>query len=99
LSLFHKSLLVNFVDWSVVLILDHSVAEGESEEGLALLVLVWLNVGGLVLSELGVLNLLQVAGEGCEDLGLLDLSVLEEQIEGGLSDWDDLLDHIPEDAL
>jgi hypothetical protein len=92
-------LFVDVVDWSVVLLLDNSVAESETEDGLASVVVEWLDVLWLVLSHLGSLLLGFLAWELSEHFGLLDLLVLQELVQGRLSDWDDLLDHVPEDTL
>jgi len=87
------------VDGSVVHILHDSVAKGESEEFLTISVGERLDVIGLGFSHFGALGFLLVVGKMSENGVLLDLLVLEEKVEGGLSDWDDLLHNVPEDSL
>jgi len=90
---------VNEVYGSVTLVLDDSVANSEPEEGLALVVHVRLDVVWLSISQ----HLHFFSGgliwEWCNYLGLLDLFVFEEFIESCLSDWDYLLNNVPEDTF
>lgn len=90
---------VDVVHGSVTFVLDHSVAGGDSEEGLILRSLEWLDVFGLKRKlGKGVLFVLFVL-EVVESFFLINFSVVEEEIECRLADWDDLLENVPEDAF
>lgn len=72
---------VDVVDGSVALILHNSVACGNSEESLALLVLERLHLLGLD-GELGEgLLLVLLVGKLVEDFALLNFSVVEEEVK------------------
>ena len=91
---------VDSVDGSTVAVLDLSVASGDSHEGMSSLLLAFLGGRDLLFQLFEELNGLVVAeGNLVGDLLLLDASHAGEHVEGGLSDWDHVFDHIPEDAL
>jgi len=90
---------VDVVNWSIVLILNDSVAIGHSEEGVAVFVIVWLDTVWLMLPQGIILLFCLTARERGNDLIWLDFTILEELIKCGLANGDDLFDDIPEDAL
>ena len=87
------------VDWPVALVLNNSVTGSDSEESLTALGREWLHLGGLD-GDLGVdlLDLLLIL-EFVEVKTLVHLPVLEEHVEGGLSNWNHVLQDVPEDSL
>lgn len=87
------------IHWPVVLVLDHSVTIGESEEVLTLCVSMGFDVLWVIFSELSLVSSSLLILEWGEYFGSFDLSVYEELVKGRLSDGDDLLDNVPEDSL
>jgi len=87
------------VNWSVVLVLDLSVANGNSHELVSVDVVA---LHAVVMGGFGhgpSVDLSLVGNElGGRDL-LGDLSELDELIASGLSDWDDLLNNVPHDSF
>lgn len=92
-------LIINMEDRSVALVLHNAVADGKSEECVALFGHMGLGVRRAVLAHFA--DLLHFFGgfELRELLTFFNLSELQELVESCLSDRDDLLDHVPEDAL
>jgi len=91
---------VDSVEGSTVLVLNLSVASGDSHVGVASVFLASLGLGDVLLQFLEELDGLGVAlGDLVGDLLLLDTLHGGVAIEGGLSDWDDTFDDVPEDTL
>ena len=93
---------VDVVNRSRASLLDGSVAEGRSEESAVLaMLLTGLAVNWDVFEMLGFVEglSLNLGRELVVEVRLLNLLVLSEHVKGRLSDWDHLLDHVPEDAL
>jgi len=91
---------VDSVEGSTVLVLNLSVASGDSHVGVASVFLASLGLGDVLLQFLKELDGLVVAlGDLVGDLLLLDTLHGGVAIEGGLSDWDDTFDDVPEDTL
>ena len=94
---------INFVNRSVIGLLDLAGADGGSEESLITVTVLAVDSaevrdgGGGQLVVVGLLVLL--GGELVDDMLVLDLSVRIESVQGRLSDGDDLLEDVPEDAL
>lgn len=89
---------VDVVHRSLELVLHNTIAESESEERVAVF-LVGLDVLRLILSKLIILRLRLSRCKRSNDSGLLNLSVLQESFQSGLSDRDDLIDDVPKDAF
>ena len=92
-------LVVDMEYWSVALVLDDAVADGESEEGLAVLIDMRLGVRWTMLGHLADLMLLLGGFESRELLRLFNLFEVQKFVHGRLPNRDHLLDHVPEDAL
>lgn len=93
-------LQVDSVDGSTVLVLHLPVATSDSHEGVSGLLLTLLGSGDFLfqlLEELDGLGIL--VGKLVGKLLFFDLSHFGVLVEGGLSNWDDAFDDIPEDTL
>lgn len=93
--------VVNMVDWSIISVLDPSVAHGHSHELVALVVLAFDHIWELLLGFLELVHLFDSDGRndvvGTDLLGnLTEVGVL---VHGMLFDWDDGFDYIPQDTL
>jgi len=94
---------IDFVNGSVVCLLDLARADGGSEEPLITVTVFAVDSaevrdgGGGQLVIVGLLVLL--GGELVDDMLVLNLSVRVECVQGRLSDGDDLLEDVPEDAF
>lgn len=87
------------VNWSIVLVLNLSVAHSNSHELVSVDVLA---LHAVVMGGLGKgpsVNFLLIGNELGGGETLLDLSELDELIGGALSDWDNLLNNVPHDTF
>jgi len=90
---------VDVVHGSVTFVLDHSVAGGHSEEGLILRSFEWLYVFWLKRKLGKCVLLVLVVLKVVEGFFFINFSVVKEEIERRLADWDDLLKNVPEDSF
>ena len=91
---------VDSVEGSTVLVLNLSVASSDSHVGVASVFLASLGLGDVLLQFLEELDGLVVGfGDLVGNLLLLDTLHGGVAIEGGLPDWDDTFDDVPEDTL
>lgn len=83
---------------SIILILNRPVAKRKTEESITIFVLEWLAVvWHVVASDHPVLFALR--GVLVDNDLAHDFAVFQEHVQGRLTDWNDLFDNIPEDAL
>lgn len=94
-SVFH----IDVVYSSVANVLNDSVACSNSEECFFLVVCPWLHVGRLDRQLGHNFLLLLFIFELIKELGLLKFSVLEEQVKGRLTEWNNVLNDVPKNTF